>query len=195
MELILMPRSHETPTFARGIPEEAKEANMNIKLIRSRAPLWLSLACALGLVFAAPAFSAGTWVDEIWTMMSFEKQSYPTSNFDPYFAQLTAMRDGMARQDQPRVKVETDRLLKMLSTRAHGINDVAADEIYNFVLAVKPGDSDISTSGLELGIENQKPMSVPDHTLQTPYEGGPHCKSPEGCDYWIDDVYDPGAAG
>ncbi len=167
---------------------------MNSELIRSRAPLWLLFACAIGLAFAAPAFAAGSWVDEIWTMVSFEKQAYPTSNFDPYFAQLTAMRDGISRHDQQRVKVETDRLLKMLGARAHGINDVAADEIYNFLLAVKPADSDITTSELELGIENQRPMSVPDHTLQTPYEGGPHCKL-QGCDYWIDDVYDPGAAG
>lgn len=167
---------------------------MNIKVIRSSALRLLSLACALVLVSAVPAFATGSWVDEIWTMVTFEKKAYPTSNFDPYFAQLKAMRDGMTRQDQQKVKVETDRLLKMLNTRAHGINDVAADEIYNFVLAVKPVDSDTSTSGLELGIENQRPMSVPDHTLQTPYEGGPHCKI-EGCDYWIDDVYDPGAAG
>lgn len=167
---------------------------MNIKLIPSSAPLLLSLACALVLVAAMPAFAATTWVDEVWTMVSFEKKAYPTSDFDPYFAQLKIMRDGVARQDQQIVKVETDRFLKMLNTREHGINDVAADEIYNFVLSVKPADQDISTSGLELGIENQKPMSVPEHTLQTPFEGGPHCKI-QGCDYWEDNVYDPGAAG
>jgi hypothetical protein len=167
---------------------------MNIKPIRSSALRLLSLACALALAYAVPAFAAGSWVDEVWTMVTFEKKTYPTSNFDPYFAQLKAMRDGTVRQDQQIVRVETDRLLKMLSTRAHGINDVAADEIYNFVLTVKPSDSDTSTAEIELGIENQKPMSVPDHMLQRPYEEGPPCAI-QGCDYWLDDVYDPGAAG
>lgn len=167
---------------------------MNMKPIRSIIPLLLSLACVSVLVSAVPAFAGSSWVDEIWTMVSFETKAYPASNFDPYFAQLKVMRDGVANHDQQSVKAETDRLLRMLSAREHGINDVAADEIYNFVLAVKPAESAISTSGLELEIENQRPMSVPDHTLQTPYEGGPHCKI-QGCDYWIDDVYDPGAAG
>ncbi|BFU94089.1 MAG: hypothetical protein NTNFB02_08110 [Nitrospira sp.] len=167
---------------------------MNIKLTGTTATrLWL-LACAFVLVSAVHAFATGPWVEEIWTMMSFEKNTYPASNFDPYFAQLKVIRDGVANHDQQSVRTETDRFLKMLSTREHGINDVAADEIYNFVLAVKPADADTATSGLELGIENQMPMSVPDHTLQKPYEGGPPCKI-QGCDYWIDDVYDPGAAG
>ena len=167
---------------------------MNIKLTRFSAPLLRSLACVLGLAFAVPAFAAGSWVDEIWTMVMFEKQTYPTSNFEPYLAKVTAMRDGITRQDQQKVKVETDRLLKMLSAREYGINDVAADEIYNFVLTVKPADLSASTAEVELGIDNQMPMSVPEHTLQTPYEGGPPCKI-QGCDYWIDNVYDPGAAG
>ena len=95
------------------------------------------------------------------------------------------------------VKMETDRFLKMLVDRKHGINDVAADEIYNFVLSVRPAESTDSTaaaSPIELGPDTERPISVPDHTINTPYQGGKACGA-EGCDYWLDDVYDPGAAG
>ena len=85
----------------------------------------------------------------------------------------------------------------MLVDRKHGINDVAADEIYNFVQSVRPAelnDSTAATSPIELSPDTERPISVPDHTINTPYQGGKACEA-EGCDYWLDDVYDPGAAG
>ena len=88
---------------------------MNITLIRSTAPLLLSLACALVLIAAMPAFAATTWVDEVWTMVSFEKKAYPTSDFDPYFDQLKVMRDGVARQDQQIVELSgSEKILREL---------------------------------------------------------------------------------
>ncbi|HXF92513.1 MAG TPA: hypothetical protein VNK46_07130 [Nitrospiraceae bacterium] len=167
---------------------------MNTQAIRRRAALLLAMAGAWCLLFAGPAFSAGTWVEEIQNMVAFEKANNPASDFTPYQEQLARIHESLLRGDQHRVKLETDRFLRMLQERAHGISDVAADELYNFTLGVRPAEPGTTAGAIELGISNERPMSVPDHTVQTPYEGGPPCKE-GGCDYWIDDVYDPGAAG
>ena len=136
-------------------------------------------------------------MDEVRNMVTFEKASYPGSNFDPYLQKLDRIQAGLDREDQHIVKIETDRFLKMLLDRRHGINDVAADEIYNFVLSVRPnetGEAAATSSPIELGPNTERPIRVPEHTVNTPYEGGTFCGA-DGCDYWLDDVYDPGAAG
>jgi hypothetical protein len=158
-----------------------------------RWALTLAVVSAVCLFLTGPASAAGTWVDEVWNMVTFEKATYPTSNFDPYLDRLSKIRSGVLRGDHQIVKVETDRFLKMLLERAHGINDVAADEIYNFALSVRPTDQTASVEAIELGIGTERPMSVPDHSRNTGYEGGPWCKE-GGCDYWLDDVFDPGAS-
>jgi hypothetical protein len=147
----------------------------------------------MSLLLVGSALAAETWVDEVWNMVVFEKAAYPGSNFDPYFEKLTAIRNGLAGGDQLIVKKETDRFLKMLADRVSGIHDVAADELYNFALVVRPTDDTASAAAIELGIDSERPMSVPDHTINTPYPGGRACKL-EGCDYWLDDVFDPGAS-
>ena len=61
--------------------------------------------------------------------------------------------------------METDRFRKMLLDRRHGINDVAADEIYHFTLSVTPDGSHAArglSSPTELGIDSERPISVPD---------------------------------
>lgn len=149
--------------------------------------------CAMVLLLAGSVRAAETWVDEVWNMVVFEKASYPGSNFDPYFEKLTAIRNGLAGGDQLIVRKETDRLFKMLADRAYGIHDVAADEIYNFAMVARPAADTGSAAAIELGIGSERPMSVPDRTINTPHEGGRPCKL-EGCDYWLDDVFDPGAS-
>ena len=116
--------------------DKRKEAAM--RDIHRQAGLLLLVLSALLLATSGTATAAETWVDEIWGMVNFEKATYPSSNFDPYFEKLTVIREGLARHDRQAVKKETDRFLKMLADRAHGINDVAADEIYNFALGVRP---------------------------------------------------------
>ena len=165
-----------------------KEAVMN----RNMA-IGLTVALALCLWTGGSALAAGTWADEIVTATTFYKMSYPTGNWDPYFAELTKVKDGIGRGDEQIVKVEMDQFMKMLQGRAHGINDVAADELYNFALAVRPTEPPTSAVSLDLEIGTERPMSVPDHTINTPYEGGRPCKL-EGCDYWQDNVFDPGAS-
>lgn len=165
--------------------------------VRRDRSLAAAAGCALVLACSGVAFADTTWVDEVWNMVMFEKATYPESDFDPYLQKLDRIRTGLDREDQHIVKMETDRFLKMLLDRRHGINDVAADEIYNFVVSVKPaesGDSTALTPPIELSPDTERPINVPDHAINTPYQGGKACGS-EGCDYWLDDVYDPGAAG
>jgi hypothetical protein len=148
----------------------------------------------VSLVVTAPALAAGTWADEIANMVNFEKAKSPSSNWDPYVKQVQNIRTGVDRGDQQIANRETDRFLKMLQERAYDLDDVTADELYNFTQSVRPLDHPTPTAGMELEIQHERPMSVPEHTIQTPYPGGPPCPT-GGCDYWSNDVYDPGASG
>lgn len=169
---------------------------MNWNNLQRSMRVILPTSCALALVCGGTALASETWLDDVWNMVAFEKATYPTSDFAPYFQKLDRIKTGLDRGDQQTAKMETDRFLKMLMDRRHGINDVAADEIYNFVLSVRPNGSNDTTalsSPLELGANTERPISVPDFTVNTPYEGGPLCGS-AGCDYWGNDVWDPGAS-
>jgi hypothetical protein len=153
----------------------------------------LTVVLAVCLWIGVSALAAGNWADEIVTAATFYKSSYPTGNWDPYFEKLTRVEEGIGRGDEQIVKVEMDQFLKMLLGRSHGINDVAADELYNFALGVKPPEESTSAVPFDPEIGTERPISVPDHTINTPYEGGRACKN-EGCDYWLDNVFDPGAS-
>ncbi len=154
----------------------------------------LFAVCGMTLLLTSSVLAAGgAWVDEVWNMVVFEKASFPGSNFDPYFEKLGRIRNDLIEDNHLSVKTETNQFLKMLADRAYGIHDVAADEIYNFALQVRPMEEPISLATSELGIASEQPMSVPDHTINTPYEGGSKCKD-GGCDYWEDNVFDPGAS-
>lgn len=169
---------------------------MNWTLIPLTMRLAPAASCALALLCGGTALAADSWIDEVWNMVTFEKASYPGSDFAPYFQKLDRIKAGLERGDQHIAKTETDRFLKMLLDRKHGINDVAADEIYNFVVSVRPNESNDSTAlsaPIELGTNSERPISVPDYSVNTPYEGGPLCGA-GGCDYWANDIFDPGAS-
>jgi hypothetical protein len=101
-------------------------------------PVALFAVCTLSLLTVGVALSEGTWVDEITNSMAFYKTNYPTSNWEPYQQKLTLVRDAVGRGDQRTVKVEMSKFFRMLQRRDHGINDVAADELYNFSVMVTP---------------------------------------------------------
>lgn len=169
---------------------------MNGKLTPFAIRLVLAAGCALTLLWSGTALAADSWIDEVWNMVAFEKASYPGSDFAPYFQKLDRIKTSLERSNHSAARTETDRLLKMLLDRRHGINDVAADEIYNFVLSVRPNgpnDSTALSAPVELGTTIERPISVPDYSVNTPYEGGPFCGS-GGCDYWTNDIFDPGAS-
>lgn len=78
------------------------------------------------------------WVDELTNSVSFYKTNYPNSNWDPYLSELIVVKDALARGDQRIVRSKMSKWFKMLRDRDHGINDVAADELFNFGLMVTP---------------------------------------------------------
>lgn len=98
----------------------------------------VAIVCALTLFAGGAALAQTNWVDELTNSVSFYKTNYPTSNWDPYLSELTQVKEGLARGDQRIVRSKMGKWFKMLRNRDHGINDVAADELYNFALMVTP---------------------------------------------------------
>jgi hypothetical protein len=89
------------------------------------------LACGI-------SFAQTNWVDEIGNSLNFYKINYPTSNWEPYSTKLEIVKEAVSSGDQRKVKVEMGKWFKMLRARDHGINDVAADELFNYALMVTP---------------------------------------------------------
>ena len=93
----------------------------------------------LGLVWAAGmAWAETAWIDDIANSVSFYKTNYPDSNWEPYSNQLRLVRRAVQHGNQGAVKTEMNKWLQMLRHRDHGIDEVAADELFNFSLMVAP---------------------------------------------------------
>ena len=108
---------------------------------RGTCPPWriaLLTVCAVSLTMLGVAFAESTWVDEISNSLTFYKASYPGSNFEPYLHRLNRVKDALGQGDKRTVRVEMGKWFKMLRNREHGINDVAADELFNFAMMVTP---------------------------------------------------------
>jgi hypothetical protein len=90
----------------------------------------------------APAANAArvktAWVEDIRSSLAMYKKSYPTSNFDPYLKKLDRAEAAVGRGDRTNVKGEMGGFFKMLATRAHGISDVAANELTNLAQMAAP---------------------------------------------------------
>lgn len=93
------------------------------------------LVCFFGF---GQALAEMTWADDIANSLAFSKTNYPTSNWEPYSQKLGLVQDALHRGDQRTIKAEMSKWFKMLRARAHGISDVAADELFNFSLMVTP---------------------------------------------------------
>jgi hypothetical protein len=91
--------------------------------------------CGLAVLSMAAQTS---WVDEINNSLSFTAANYPGSNWEPYKQKIGIVHDAVDRGDNQAVKKEMGKWFKMLRQRDHGINEVAADELYNFSLMVTP---------------------------------------------------------
>ena len=94
-------------------------------------------AALCGLVVVSMAAQT-SWVDEINNSLSFTAANYPGSNWEPYKQKIGIVHDAVGRGDNQAVKKEMGKWFKMLRQRDHGINEVAADELYNFSLMVTP---------------------------------------------------------
>jgi hypothetical protein len=111
---------------------------MTHKVSTIKLVLGMIVVAVLCLSARGVALAQGTWVDEIGNALTFYKASYPNSNWDPYIQEITLVRDALGRGDQRVIKKEMGTFFKMLRVRAHGISDVAADELYNFAVMVTP---------------------------------------------------------
>lgn len=119
----------------------------------------LSVAMMTFAVLSLLAFGIGradtTWVDEIGNSLHVYQTNYPTSNWEPYSHKLDVVKQAVTSGDQKTVKSEMGKWFKMLRVREHGINDVAADELFNFSLLVTPiqdyGISVPTSGGTEIG--------------------------------------------
>lgn len=78
------------------------------------------------------------WIDEIANSMVVYKSLYPTSNFEPYEKQLTLVKEALNKGDRKAVGTEMSKWFKMLRKRAHGIDGIAAEEMFNFAVMVTP---------------------------------------------------------
>lgn len=92
----------------------------------------------LCLVMTSWVWAEAGWIDELTNSLSFYKTTYPGSGWDRYEKKLAVVREAVNRGDQGTVKTEMGAFFKMLRARAHGINDVAADELFNFAMMVTP---------------------------------------------------------
>lgn len=68
----------------------------------------------------------------------YTQTNYPSSNWEPYRHTLDVVKEAVTSGDQRIVKSEMGKWFTMLRAREHGINDVAADQLYNFALMVTP---------------------------------------------------------
>lgn len=101
----------------------------------------LVLVSVFGLVLlgAVPAWSLeNLWIDELTNSQGFYKVNYPNGNWAPYEQKLTLVREAVHKGDARIVRTEMGQWFKMLRNRDHGINDVAADELFNFGVLVTP---------------------------------------------------------
>lgn len=108
--------------------------------MKTKAMIGAMLITGIAVCFLVlgSAWAETVWIDELANSVSFYKVNYPGANWDPYSQKLGLVRDALQRGDQRTVKAEMSTWFKMLRARAHGINDVAADELFNYSLMVTP---------------------------------------------------------
>jgi len=113
------------------------EVNMSRKM--KKVLVALAAVCTVCLLTLGVALASEcVWCDEMANSLTFYKATYPVSNFNPYVEKVGVVRDAMSRGDKNTAKAEIEKLFQMLRTRAHGINDVAADELLSHWQMILP---------------------------------------------------------
>jgi hypothetical protein len=96
------------------------------------------------LAAAAPAErppTPPTWADDLEHRLStYFKQKYPSYDFTPYTEELDRVRGAVTRGDRWAIKREMGVFLKMLSTRAYGLGDEAAEELIGLAQQTMPAE-------------------------------------------------------
>lgn len=71
-----------------------------------------------------------TWLDDLERKLTtYFKKKYPAYDFSPYAQELDRIRGAVSLGDRWGAKREMGVFLKMLTTRAYGLGDDAADEL------------------------------------------------------------------
>lgn len=100
---------------------------------------WVSMAVlAVCLFTVGVAQATESWVGQIQKTVDFYATKYPDSDFAPYDTRLILAEKALMVGDQQTVKSEMEKFFRMLHARSHGINGVAADELFNFAVMMTP---------------------------------------------------------
>lgn len=82
-----------------------------------------------------------TWADDLEHRLStYFRQKYPSYDFTPYAEELDRVRGAITRGDRWAIKREMGVFLKMLSTRAYGLEDEAAEELIGLAQQTMPAE-------------------------------------------------------
>ena len=82
---------------------------------------------------------APTWADDLEHRLStYFKKNYPSYDFRPYSEELTRVRGAVSRGDRWAIKREMGVFLKMLTSRAYGLEDDAAEELIDLAQQTMP---------------------------------------------------------
>jgi hypothetical protein len=100
-----------------------------------------------------------TWLDDLeHRLKTYFTKKYPAYDFSPYAQELDRIRGAVSLGDQWGAKREMGVFLKMLSIRAHGLGDDAAEELAVLSQRIMPDE--------EFGIV------YPGSVAEPPTEGG-----------------------
>lgn len=84
---------------------------------------------------------SATWVDDLAYRLTTDlSKKYPEYDFTPYAQELNRIRGAVNRGDQWSAKRETGVFLKMLSSRAYGLGDDAAEELTDLARQAMPSE-------------------------------------------------------
>ena len=82
-----------------------------------------------------------TWADDLDHRLStYFKKKYPSFDFTPYTEELTRVRGAVSRGDRWAIKREMGVFLKMLASRAYGLEDDAAEELIDLAQQMMPAE-------------------------------------------------------
>ena len=84
---------------------------------------------------------AVTWLDDLdHSLTTYFMRKYPAYNFSPYTQELNRIRDAVNRGDRWAAKREMGVFLTMLTSRAYGLGNDAAEELAVLSLHIMPGE-------------------------------------------------------
>ncbi len=82
-----------------------------------------------------------SWADDLEHRLStYFKKKYPSYDFTPYTEELDRVRGAISRGDRWATKREMGVFLKMLSSRAYGLDEDAAEELIGLAQQTMPAE-------------------------------------------------------